>query len=118
MYREEILDLYRKPMNEGELEDAREAEGENPSCGDSMRVYAKTENGEITDIRHRSDACAIATAAISIASDELVGKKVEEVLELERDWIIDRLDADLSPMRVKCAVLGLKTVQSALEDSG
>ncbi|MFB6245177.1 MAG: iron-sulfur cluster assembly scaffold protein [Candidatus Nanohaloarchaea archaeon] len=116
MYREEILDLYRKPLNEGSLEDALEAEGENPSCGDSTTVYVDVEDDVVEEIRHETDACAIATASISIASDELAGKGVEEVLNLEKDWIMDRLGSDISPMRVKCAVLGLKTVQSALSD--
>lgn len=116
MYRDEILDLYKKPMNEGELEDAIEAEGENPSCGDSMDVYVKVEDGVIQDIKHQTDGCAISTAAVSIASEELVGMTVEEVKELDKDWMIDEMGIEVSPMRVKCAVLGLKTVQRALED--
>lgn len=117
MYKDQILDLYKKPMNEGELEDALEAEGDNPSCGDQMTVHVDVENGVIQEIRHQTDGCAISTAAISIASEELVGMETEEVKELDKDWIIDEMGIDVSPMRVKCAVLGLKTIRKALKDS-
>lgn len=118
MYREEVLEHYRKPRNTGEpadLESCVQSEGENPSCGDSTRVYVRIEDETIKDIRHLTEACAIATAGISIISDELEGMKRGEVLELDRDWVMDKLGVEVSPMRVKCAVLGLKTVQSALE---
>jgi nitrogen fixation NifU-like protein len=116
MYKDQILDLYKKPMNEGRLEDALEAEGENSSCGDKTEVFVKVEDGVIQDIKHQTEGCAISTAAVSIASEELVGMEVEEVKELDRDWMVDEMGIDVSPMRVKCAVLGLKTVQNALEE--
>jgi nitrogen fixation NifU-like protein len=120
MYREEILEHYRRPRNSGtpDGEGWRSAEGENPSCGDSMKVFVKTEDGRIAGVKHETDACAIATAAVSILSDELVGREVDEVKNLDRQWVTDLLEVEVSPMRVKCAVLGLRTVQSALEDSG
>lgn len=114
MYRDQILDLYKKPMNEGKLENACEADGENPSCGDETHVYVKVEDGVIKDIKHQTDGCAISTAAISIVSEQLVGMEVERVEDLDSDWIIEEMGIDISPMRVKCAVLGLKTVQKAI----
>lgn len=116
MYRDEILDLYKNPRNVGELDTDYFSEGENPSCGDSTEIFVEVEDGEIRDVKHRTDGCAISTAAISIVTDEIKGMKAEEVKELDRDWMLDRLGVDVSPMRVKCAVLGLKTVQQALED--
>lgn len=116
MYREEILDLYKNPRNTGALEEALEAEGENSSCGDSTHFYVEVEDGEIKDVRHETDACAICTAACSLTSEELVGMDLEDVQGLEREWILDKLEVDISPMRVKCAVLGLKTVQKALSE--
>ncbi|MFB6166789.1 MAG: iron-sulfur cluster assembly scaffold protein [Candidatus Nanohaloarchaea archaeon] len=115
MYREEILDHYRNPRNSGRLEDAFDAEGENPSCGDHTHVYVEVENGEVKRVRHETDGCAISTAAMSVLSEELEGMEVERVKELDRDWMVEKLGIDVSPMRVKCAVLGLKTVQEALE---
>ncbi|MFB6216156.1 MAG: iron-sulfur cluster assembly scaffold protein, partial [Candidatus Aenigmatarchaeota archaeon] len=68
------------------------------------------------EVRHKTDGCAISTAAVSIVTDEIVGMSPEEVLELDRDWIIDKMGIDISPMRVKCALIGLKTVQKALKE--
>jgi nitrogen fixation NifU-like protein len=115
MYREEILDLYKKPRNTGSLEKALTAEGDNPSCGDETKFYVRVEDGQIKEIKHETEACAICTAANSIVSEKLVDMTVEEVGELDRDWMIDELGIEISPMRVKCAVLGLKTVQNALK---
>jgi nitrogen fixation NifU-like protein len=114
MYRNEILDLYKNPRNEGSLDTEVEAEGENPSCGDHTHIYVEVEDDKIQEIKHETDGCAISTAAVSIATEELEGMGVEKVKGLERDWMIDQLGIEVSPMRVKCAVLGLKTVQKAL----
>jgi nitrogen fixation NifU-like protein len=116
MYREEILDHYKRPRNTGELDTRYKAEGENPSCGDDTHVYIKVEDGKISDIRHETDGCAISTAGISIISEELIGKKVDEVKDLSEDWMLEALGIDVSPMRKKCAMLGLETVQKGLEE--
>ncbi|MFB6192883.1 MAG: iron-sulfur cluster assembly scaffold protein [Candidatus Nanohaloarchaea archaeon] len=116
MYREEILDHYKRPRNEGSLDTEYEAEGDNSSCGDKTTIYMDIEDGLIQEIKHKTDGCAISTASTSILSKELVGMEVEEVKDLETEWIQDKLGIELSPMRVKCAALPLKTVQEALED--
>lgn len=118
MYRDELLDLYKNPLNEGVIEDAElSKDGENPSCGDDTKIYLKvSEDNIIEDIKHETDGCAISTASISIISDELKGKKLEEVLELDKDWMLEKLDVEVSPMRLKCAMLGLKTVKKAVEE--
>ena len=116
MYRDDILDLYKHPLNQGTLENGIDAEGDNPSCGDHTHVYVEVENRILKKIKHETDGCAISTAAVSIVSEELQGKTVEEVKKLDRDWMIDQMGIDISPMRVKCAVLGLKTVQKAVDE--
>ena len=115
MYRDEILDHYKRPRNEGRLETKYEAEGENASCGDDTHIYLKVEDGEIKEVKHETDSCAVCTSAISILSEELPGQKTSEVKELDRDWMLEKLGIEVSPMRMKCAVLGLKTTQKALE---
>lgn len=116
MYREEILDHSKRPRNEGKLdgEDAK-TEGKNPSCGDETDIYLKVEDGEVKEIKHETDGCAISTASTSILSNRLVGMKVEEVKELDSEWVQDELEIDLSPMRIKCAMLPVKTIQEALK---
>ena len=108
------MDHYRRPRNAGKLEDSLKAEGENESCGDHTDVYLKLQDGEIVEIRHETEGCAICTAATSILSEEIRGMDKEEVKELDRDWMLDLLEMDISPMRIKCALLGLETVQKAL----
>lgn len=118
MYRDELLDLYRNPRNTGSLETDYVADAENPSCGDETTFYAKVENEEVKDVKHETDGCAICTAAASITSERTTDMSVEEVQELDRDWMLEQLGIEVSPMRMKCAMLGLKTLQSALEDAG
>lgn len=117
MYREEILDHYRNPRNSGSLEKALEAEGENPSCGDHTHVYLEVEEGQVKKMAHETDGCAVSTSATSILSREIEGMPVEEVEGLDRDWMLEKLGIEVSPMRVKCAVLGLKTVQEAISSN-
>lgn len=116
MYKEDILDFYRNPRNEGTLETGTEAEGENPSCGDHTHVYLEVDEGEVKQVKHKTDGCAISTAAVSILTEELAGMNTGEVKELDKDWMVEQLGIDVSPLRIKCAVLGLKTVQKALEE--
>lgn len=117
MYREEILDHYKRPRNKGSLETEHHAEGDNSSCGDHTEIYLEIEDGEVKEMKHETEGCAICTSATSILSEEIRGLKTEEVKELDRDWMIDTLDIEISPMRMKCAMLGLKTAQKALKKS-
>jgi len=109
------MDHYKRPRNTGKIENGLEAEGENASCGDKVHVYTNVDDGVVSDFKHETEGCAICTAATSILSEKIVGKSVSEVGDLDRDWIIDELGIDVSPMRVKCAVLGLRTLQDALD---
>ncbi|MBC5792648.1 MAG: iron-sulfur cluster assembly scaffold protein [Nanohaloarchaea archaeon] len=115
MYRDQILDLYKHPLNEGSLERGKDAQAENPSCGDKTHIYVEIEDNKIKQIKHETDGCAISTAAISIVSEELTGLTTGEVEDLDEDWMLDQLGMDVSPMRMKCALLGLETVKKALK---
>ncbi len=117
MYRDELLDLYKNPLNHGALEDADlEKEGENPSCGDHLKLYVNSSKGIISEIKHETDACAICTAAASLTTENVRGESVEKVLQLDKDWVLNKLETDVSPMRMKCALLCLKTLQAGLND--
>lgn len=115
MYRDEILDLYNNPRNSGKIEDADIIkEGDNPSCGDHLTLYANIEEEKIVEIKHESDACAICTASTSILTEEVKGLSKEEIQELDKDWMLEKLGIEVSPMRMKCALLGLKTLQKGV----
>jgi len=118
MYKDEILDLYRNPYNEGILEEPDiKQEGQNPSCGDQITIYLNKKDGKISEISHETEACAICTAATSITTEQIKHKTVEEVLDLDEKWILDKMGIDISPMRIKCALLALNTVQTGIKQS-
>ena len=117
MYRQQILDHYKNPRNYGELEDADiEHVGENPMCGDTIKMFLKlADDGEtIEGVSFVGDGCAISQASASMLSGELQGRSLESVREMDRDDIIDMLGVDLSPMRIKCAVLAEKVAQDGI----
>lgn len=114
MYRQQILDHYKNPRNYGELEDATfEHVGENPMCGDTIKLFVKLADDDetIERVSFIGDGCAISQASASLLSEELGGKTLDEVREMEREDIMDLLGVEVSPMRIKCAVLAEKVAQ-------
>ncbi|MEY7849333.1 Fe-S cluster assembly sulfur transfer protein SufU [Natrarchaeobius sp. A-rgal3] len=118
MYRQQILDHYKNPRNYGKLEDPTFTHvGENPMCGDEIRMDVRLDEDDetIERVAFSGDGCAISQASASMLSSELTGKTVDELLEMDRDDIVDMLGVDISPMRIKCAVLAEKVAQDGAE---
>lgn len=115
LYRENILDHYKRPRNWGTLDPADlEFEDKNPSCGDQLKVMLRTDDaGVVTDVRFDGHGCAISQSSASMASEELVGKTVAELRALDQDFILDLLGIEISATRIKCALLSLKIIKSA-----
>jgi nitrogen fixation NifU-like protein len=115
LYRDQILEHYKRPHNFGPLEDFDlEFEDSNPFCGDEQHVRIKLdEGGRVSELRFEGKGCAISTAASSLLSEELEGKTREELLRLDKDFVLELLGIEISATRMKCALLGLKVVKGA-----
>lgn len=115
LYRDQILEHYKRPHNFGRIENADlEFEDTNPFCGDEQHVTIRLgEDGRVAEIAFEGQGCAISTAATSLLTDELVGRTREELLALPKEEVLDLLGIEISATRMKCAMLGLKVVKSA-----
>jgi nitrogen fixation NifU-like protein len=115
LYREQILEHYKRPQNFGRLEEFDlEFEDSNPFCGDEQHVWIRLdEEDRVAEVAFEGKGCAISTAATSMLTDELEGRSREELLRLPKEFVLDLLGIEISATRMKCALLGLKVVKSA-----
>ena len=116
LYREVILDHYRSPRNHGLLEprDAY-AEGQNPLWGDEISVTVRFGDGDVIEkVGFEGQGCAISQAATSMLSDLVTGRTAQEVAEMPKDELLDEIGIPLTPVRLKCALLGLGVLKVAL----
>ena len=115
LYREQILDHYKRPHNFGRLEEYDlEFEDSNPFCGDEQHVFIRLDEDDcVAEVAFEGKGCAISTAATSLLTDELAGKSRDELLLLPKEFVLELLGIEISATRLKCALLGLKVVKGA-----
>ena len=120
LYREVILDHYKNPRGHGMIEHAdAHAEGQNPLCGDEVAISVRfAADGEtIEDVGFEGRGCAISQAATSMLTELVKGRKASEVAELPKEELLDEIGIPLTPIRLKCAILGLGVLKVALNRS-
>lgn len=112
LYRQNILDHYQNPRNFGTLPKPDiSVEDSNPLCGDKIRMDLLVEDGRVADVRFSGVGCSISRAAASMLTEEIKGKTLEEVKRIGRDEVLEMLGIELGPVRLKCALLALKTLK-------
>ena len=135
LYRQVIMDHYKRPRNKGLVEDPtyRKFHIKNPSCGDDVTVQTKVEGDHIADIRHEGTGCSICCSSASVMSETLIGKKVEDAKEVIGNYYemikgntvneeLDMGDAIVYsgvakfPARTKCATVAWQAAEEALKD--
>lgn len=122
LYRELILDHYKSPRHHGHLENAdATAEGQNPLCGDELTVTLKfgSDGETIDDVAFEGHGCAISQASASMLTEEVIGRRASEIAALEKDEaplvaMMNESGTPLTPIRLKCALLGLGVLKVAL----
>ena len=115
LYRDQILEHYKRPHHFGRLDDYDlDFEDTNPFCGDEQHVFIKLDDdGRVSEVSFEGQGCAISTAATSLLTDELIGMTREELLRLPKETVLELLGIEISATRMKCAMLGLKVIKSA-----
>jgi nitrogen fixation NifU-like protein len=118
LYREVILDHYKNPRGHGLL-DAPDgvAEGQNPLCGDEVTVSVRFDGDVIAGVGFEGRGCAISQAATSMLTELVVGRNAEEVARMPKEELLEEIGIPLSPVRLKCAILGFGTLKVALHKS-
>lgn len=115
IYAEEIIAQYEHPHNKGRIANASASFHEyNPTCGDDITVYLVIKDGKVSDVKFDGSGCAISVASASMLTDEIKGKRLEEVEKLGVHDLIDLIGIDPGPARLKCATISLKSIKKAL----
>ncbi|MDH2899574.1 MAG: SUF system NifU family Fe-S cluster assembly protein [archaeon] len=116
MYKEIILDYYKNPRNRGSLESPQSiARDSNPLCGDVVEMQLKFSNEKVSEIRFNGDGCAISQASASMLTELVMGKSIDEVRKIDKTVLLENLGSpNLGAVRIKCALLPLKVMKTAL----
>lgn len=116
MYQEHILDLYKNPHNFGSLKNATNSHSENnPLCGDEVTVQLVVKNNKVEEVKFLGRGCAISMASASLLTDKIKDMSVEDVKRIKAEDMLELLNIPIGPVRMKCALLSLETLQKAIK---
>lgn len=112
MYREEILEHWKNPLNFGKIEDATLIIDQvNPLCGDQVTFYFKIKNDKVKNVKFTGNGCAISIASASILSERIKNKSVKSLSKITGKDVLMLLGGSVAPARLKCAFLSLEVIR-------
>ena len=115
IYRENILEHYKHPRHHGTLDNPDISyEDANPLCGDHLRMDLKVKDGRVAEVRFSGHGCSISQASASMLCERIEGQPIEDIKRLTRDDVLEMLGIELGPVRLKCALLALKTLKAGV----
>ena len=115
-YRELIIDRYKNPHHQGELDPHDYSyQDDNPLCGDEIRIDLRVdEAGVVTEAAFSGQGCAISMASADLLIESVVGKNIDDIKDLSKEDILEMLGIELGPVRLKCALLSLKVLKAGV----
>lgn len=116
MYNEKVIEVFKNPQNVGEVENYN-AIGTvgNETCGDIMQITLLIENDVIKDAKFKTFGCAAAVASSSTATSMVIGKTIDEALQIKNADVIEALEG-LPPQKIHCSVLAEEAIKLAIDD--
>ena len=120
IYTEIILDLYKNPLNKGNLDNpTHEFFKNNPLCGDEIKIQMIVDDNKIKEVKFQGIGCAISQASASLLTEKIKNKNmsIDEAKNLNKDNILEMLHIPISQPRLRCALLSLDALRGALENS-
>ncbi len=115
MYKEHILEHYKKPSNFGTLEDANaKFEMDNPLCGDNIEIQLIIDHDKVKDVKFKGKGCALSIASASLLTEKVKGMSVDEVMKMKKEDILELMKIPIGPVRLKCALLPLEAMHKAI----
>ncbi|MBI2543440.1 MAG: SUF system NifU family Fe-S cluster assembly protein [Candidatus Aenigmarchaeota archaeon] len=115
IYHETILAHYNNPGNSGVISDADViSKDNNPVCGDVVEIQVKFNGERIDEIKFQGQGCAISLASVDILIDAIKGKTVDQIKNFRQEDFLKLLGIEISPLRLKCALLGLKVLKTGV----
>ena len=117
MYTEKVMDHFMHPRNVGEIDNASGVGTVgNAKCGDIMRIFLDIDENQIVrDAKFKTFGCGAAIATSSMATEMIIGKSVQEALEVTNKAVMEALDG-LPPVKVHCSLLAEEAIHAALWD--
>lgn len=112
LYREEILEFYKNPLNFGKLEEFDfYSKGKNPFCGDEVEMFIKINKNKVKEIKFNGKGCAISIFSTSVLTEYIKGKTIKQLTKFNEKDMLHLLRIELSQTRKKCALLGLAVLK-------